>query len=151
MLKPLLIALLFLMPLSQAAPPQSAGSPRVYTSEIWNAWNATPRDQLPKAEWPIALHTDVPTTFLIYTNGGTFGGKAIVDDCPGYGDLIDGKIEGDHVSFTVIAHNPLMGQDETIYYSGTRNGDQMDLVMRWPLGHGQTLQWAMKAKKFRHD
>jgi hypothetical protein len=119
-----------------------------FNSEIWNAWNITPRNELPQADWPIGLHTDVPTTFLIYTDGKTFGGKAIVDECPGYGDLKEGKVEGNRVSFTVIAHSVSNNiADQIMYYTGTINGDEMDLVM----DYSPTIHVKMKAKKFRHD
>jgi hypothetical protein len=113
-------------------------------------------ESIGEGNWPLGLHTSVPTTFLIYTDGKTFVGKAIVDTYPGYGDLKDGIIDGNNISFTVIAYALVNFKlvDETIYYTGTVNGDEMDLVMRWPLNAGPdrhpVLQLNMKAKKFRH-
>jgi hypothetical protein len=152
MLRPLLLAMLSLMPLSQAPAPQADA----FESEIWNAWNVTPVTPAP-ANWPLGLHSSVPTTFLIYSNGRTFGGKAIVDTYPGYGDLRDGRIDGENVSFTVIAHALVNFQsvDMTIYYTGKIHGDEMDLIMSWPMNYGPdrhpVLELNMKAKKFRHD
>ena len=141
MLITLLIGLLGLMP----AQPQAG----IYHSEIWNAWNLTPRNELPQSGWPIGLHTDVPTTFLIYTDSKTFGGTAIVDACPGYGDLKNGKIDGENISFTVIARmDPFANQ--TIYYSGKIKDNEMDLIMRWENGP-QPLELKMKARKFQHE
>jgi hypothetical protein len=142
----LLIALLGSLPLTPM--PQSQAG--VYNSEIWNAWNVTPQNELPQAEWPISLHTDVPTTFLIYTDGKRFGGKAIVDECPGDGDLKNGTIDGENVSFTVIARtDPFTGQ--AIYYSGKIRGNEMDLTMRWDYGSQHPLELKIKARKFQHE
>jgi hypothetical protein len=87
MFKLLIIGLLSLMPFSQAAQQQSSPNSGAFTSEIWNAWNTTPRDAIRDSNWPTPLHTDVPTTLLIYTDGKKFSGKAIVDSYPGYGDF----------------------------------------------------------------
>jgi hypothetical protein len=126
--------------------------------EIWNAWNTTPPEQLPQSDWPLGLHTGVPTTFLIYTDGRTFGGRAIVDIYPGYGELRDGKIDGNNLSFTVTAHPIVNGQrvDQTIYYTGTINGDEMQLVMTYVVrpsdpDRSRQLNIMMKAKRFRQD
>ena len=153
MLKPFLLGLLLFVPLSQAAQQQSSA---IFTSETWNATNTTPRDAMPKGDWPKGLHLEVATTFVIYTDGKTFEGKAVLDTFPGEGVLKDGKIDGDNVSFTVITHPNINYQpvEETIYYSGKINGDEMDLVMRWRLAHSPKhplLQLTMKAKKVRHD
>jgi hypothetical protein len=144
MVSPTAFAMLLLMTLLQATAAQNPGA---FVSEIWNACNVTPRDELPQAGWPLGLHTSVPTTFLIYTDGKTIIGKAIVDTYPDYGDLKDGKIDGENISFTVIAHAK---PDETIYYTGQLHGDEMDLTMRWSFA-GQTMQLKMKAKRFQHD
>jgi len=139
-----------------AAQRESSSTPDPLLSGIWNGWNPTPRDALPQG-WPISLHTGVPTTFLIFSDGKKFGGKAIVDNHPGYGDLIDGQIDGDNLSFTVVAHARVNDQpvDYTIYYTGKIHGDDMDLVMRWPSSYGPnpkpSFELKMKAKKFHHD
>jgi hypothetical protein len=156
MLKPFLLGLLLFVPLSQAAQQQSPANPVEFTAGTWNATNTTPRDAMPKGDWPKGLHLEVSTTFVIYTDGKTFDGKAVVDTFPGEGVLKDGKIDGDNVSFTVITHPNINYQpvEETIYYSGKINGDEMDLVMRWRLAFSPkhpTLQLTMKAKKAHRD
>jgi hypothetical protein len=139
------------MPVATVAQEQRLQTATENLSGIWNAWNPTPFE-LSQANWPIPLHTDVPATFLLFTDGKRFGGKAIVDNCPGFAEVTDGKIDGGNVSFTVIARAAANNQTsgETIYFTGKINGDEMDLVMRWPLGHS-TFQLKMKARRFRHD
>jgi hypothetical protein len=156
MLKAFLLGLLLFMPFWQPAQQQSPDNLVVFTSGTWNAWNTTPRDAMPKGDWPKGLHLEVATTFVIATDGKTFDGKAVVNTFPGEGVLKDGKIDGDNVSFTVITHPNINYQpvEETIYYSGKINGDEMDLVMRWRLAFSPkhpTLQLTMKAKKAHHD
>src|SRR5262249_10812395 len=138
MLKPILFSLLGLILSSAAVLPQNQGDSTNSGFEIWNAWNTTPQDQLTKSAWPLGMHTSVPTTLLLYRNGDTFGGRAIVDTYPGFGDVMDGRIDDNNISFTVIAHPVVNNQivDRTIYYNGKINGDQMDLTMRWPMNSG---------------
>src|SRR5262249_18097830 len=120
MVKPILFSLLGLILSSATALPQNQTDFTSGDAQIWNAWNTTPPDQMLKGDWPKPLHTDVPTTLLLYGDGSVFGGRAIVDSYPGLGDVRNGRIDGDNISFTVIAHAVVNNQikDKTITYSG---------------------------------
>jgi hypothetical protein len=153
MLKALVIGLLTMIAIPQAGIEQS--SINTDLSGIWNAWNTTPPKGV--ADMPHPLQSDVPTTFLVYSDGKTFQGKFIMDAYPGSGDVIDGRIDGNKVSFTMVAHPVLNNQpvDEVVYCAGTISGDDMNLTVRWPLSSDQTrhseIQLIMKAKKFHHE
>jgi hypothetical protein len=131
-------------------------NPHIDIAGAWNAQNASPHDTThnttdatAESIWPISLHLEVPTTFVFKLDGTKLTGRAHVDTCPGDGEITEGKIDGENVSFTVVTGNTSTSGPQTIYYAGKVHGDDMDLSMRWPLGRNRTLEVNLKGKRVR--
>jgi hypothetical protein len=111
-------------------------SPLAFAGSIDGTWIAEFTD--PPGRQPITVDK---ATFEIRQDGNKLTGMAHVGKWPGDAPITEGKIEGDHFSFTVVSDSPWRstqaGSTEVtvgypkLEFSGTIEGGEMTLTLKW--------------------
>ena len=112
----------------------AAGMASSLAAEVTGTWRAVFTS--PVSELPLGVGEMI---FDLNAVEGKLTGMAHMGSWPGDAPLRDGKIEGDHISFTVIGKNPWTSRSANgeasglpkLIFTGTIQGEQMQLTVMW--------------------
>lgn len=82
----------------------------------------------------------IERTFTFKVDGTKLSGDT-ESQMMGKSELVEGKIDGDKITFSIKAN--FQGNEMTLTYKGTVTADGIKLSSEFP-GGGQTIEWSLK-------
>jgi hypothetical protein len=115
-----------------------------FAQNIAGTWKSSLREPNASSHWPLGMYVDAPTAFTLTVEGDKIVGVARIDGWPGNAKVVEGELDGESFSLTLVTEDNSTDGPQVLYCVGTVRGDSIEFTMRWPT---RDLALEMKGKR----